>query len=133
MSIIRLQRTINARQDPGHTIIATLTRVRRYSSTTDSLDWLSRVDVVIGVPTLLLLDGPNVDRPAFQELPAKQPTHVAGLRAVVCFSENAQPVLGGETPPLWPGYHLRVGRSHGAELALAFSTKGSSVSEKNGF
>ena len=47
---------------------------------------------------------------AVQPLAAKQPAHLAGLRAALCLLQNPQSILRGELAPLRLGHDLRVRR-----------------------
>ena len=47
---------------------------------------------------------------AVQTLAAKQPAHLAGLRAALCLLQNPQSILRGELAPLRLGHDLRVRR-----------------------
>ena len=56
---------------------------------------------------------------AVQTLAAKQPAHLAGLRAALCLLQNPQSILRGELAPLRLGHDLRVRQAGRAWLAPA--------------
>ena len=65
---------------------------------------------------------------AVQPLAAKQPAHLAGLRAALCLLQNPQSILRGELAPLRLGHDLRVPGVGRAWLAPSLAMSSISLS-----